>query len=156
RAALRHHRRPWRPPWIAAIEVRGTQSRVRGTARFSQRVSGGTRMRRPLHAELIITLALAAVCPIATLAQTTATPPASDRPASRAEDIEQAQAAKAATVHPYAPTKGERLFAWLDTVAQGGPLRWHPYFDSAYSGGGFTLGVGHATYVGDYNFIDAR
>ena len=35
-------------------------------------------------------------------------------------------------------------------------MKWHPFFDSAYSGGGFTLGVGRATHVSGYNFIDAR
>lgn len=110
-------------------------------------------MRRPLLAELIIGLALGVAWPLASAAQTT---PAAPPPASRADDIEQAQAAKAATIHPYVPTKSERIFAWLDTVAQGGTLNWHPFFDSAYSGGGFTLGVGHAAYVGDYDFIDAR
>ena len=31
-------------------------------------------------------------------------------------------------------------------------MRWHPFFESAYSGGGFTLGVGHANYVSGYNY----
>ena len=30
--------------------------------------------------------------------------------------------------------------------SQGGGLRWHPFFESAYSGGGFTLGAGHDHY----------
>ena len=75
---------------------------------------------------------------------------------SRQEAIEQEQAAKVPTLHPYIPNKGERTFTHIDTLLEGGALRWHPFFDSAYSGGGFTLGVGHASYVSGYNTIDAR
>lgn len=85
-------------------------------------------------------------------AQPTQTAPAS----TRQDAIEQEQAAKVATLHPYTPAKGERIFRRIDTVLEGGTLRWHPFFDSAYSGGGFTLGVGHANYVSAYNYIDVR
>jgi hypothetical protein len=44
----------------------------------------------------------------------------------------------------------------LDAVIAGGSLKWHPFFDSAYSGGGFTLGVGRSNYVSAYNSIDVR
>ena len=37
-----------------------------------------------------------------------------------------------------------------------GSLHWHPFFTSAYSGGGFTLGAGYLTNVGSYNSIDFR
>ena len=70
-----------------------------------------------------------------------ATAPAQTAPASsRQAAIEQEQAAKVPTLHPYEPDKGERIFDRLDTMLQGGTLKWHPFFDSAYSGGGFTLG----------------
>ena len=61
-----------------------------------------------------------------------------------------------ATLHPYVPNKGERIFTHVDTILEGGQLRWHPFFDSAYSGGGFTLGVGHLNYIGGYNSLDVR
>jgi len=70
--------------------------------------------------------------------------------------IEQEQASKAGQLHPYVPNKGEAIFEKVDTILQGGTLRWHPFFDSAYSGGGFTLGVGHTNYVSAYNYIDLR
>jgi outer membrane protein assembly factor BamA len=35
-------------------------------------------------------------------------------------------------------------------------MHWHPFFTSAYAGGGFTLGAGYATHVGSYNTIDFR
>jgi hypothetical protein len=75
---------------------------------------------------------------------------------TREAAVEKAQADKVKTLHPYVPNKGERIFARIDTVLVGGTLRWHPFFDNAYSGGGFTLGVGHVSYVSGYNYIDVR
>lgn len=84
-------------------------------------------------------------------------PPSQTAPApSREAAIEQEQAAKAGAVHPYEPNKAERLFDKLDKLLAGGQLTWHPFFESAYSGGGFTLGVGKLTYVSPYNYLDVR
>ncbi len=86
-----------------------------------------------------------------------ATAPAQTAPASsRQAAIEQQQAAKVPTLKPYEPGKGERIFDRLDTLLQGGALKWHPFFESAYSGGGFTLGLGYQNYVSSYNIIDVR
>jgi hypothetical protein len=85
-----------------------------------------------------------------------APPPQGSDPASRQAVIEQQQAAKDASLHPYVPNKAERIFQKVDTILEGGTLRWHPFFENAYAGGGFTLGVGHATYVSGYNYIDIR
>ncbi len=84
--------------------------------------------------------------------------PASQQPPadSRQAAIEQEQAAKVPTLHPYVPIKGERIFNRLDTIIAGGGLKWHPFFMSAYSGGGFTLGAGYNHFVSSYNTIDAR
>jgi hypothetical protein len=78
------------------------------------------------------------------------------QPATREAAIEQQQAAKVPTLHPYVPNKGERLFEKLDSILAGGTLAWHPFFENAYAGGGFTLGMGHASYVGPYNLLDVR
>ncbi len=75
---------------------------------------------------------------------------------SRQAAIEAEQAAKATNLHPYTSGRVERIFRRIDTVLEGGTLRWHPFLDSAYNGGGFTLGVGHATYVSAYNYVDLR
>jgi hypothetical protein len=77
-------------------------------------------------------------------------------PGTREAAIVQEQAAKAQNLQPYAPNKGEQILTKIDTILEGGNLRWHPFFESAYSGGGFTLGVGHLNYVSAYNFIDVR
>ena len=75
---------------------------------------------------------------------------------SRQAAIEQEQASKATNLKPYKPDRAEKLFQRFDTLIEGGTLRWHPFFDSAYSGGGFTLGVGHASYLSAYNYLDVR
>ena len=33
---------------------------------------------------------------------------------------------------------------------------WHPFFESAYPGGGFTVGAGYRQHVSSYNMIDVR
>ena len=77
-------------------------------------------------------------------------------PATRQAAIEQEQAAKVPNLQPYAPNKAERLFQRFDAILVGGTPRWHQFFHSAYSGGGFTLGAGHVNYLSGYNFIDVR
>ena len=91
--------------------------------------------------------------------QTAGAKPAGDQAApaaSRQAAIEQEQAAKVPQLRPYTPNKVEKYFERFDAVIAGGTLKWHPFFESAYSGGGFTLGVGRANYVSPYNYIDAR
>jgi hypothetical protein len=74
-------------------------------------------------------------------------------PQTRAGQIEEQQAAK--EVRPYRPGKAEK---WLDyaesTLTTGSGF--HPFFISAYSGGGFTLGAGYLKYVSPYNTLDVR
>jgi opacity protein-like surface antigen len=90
--------------------------------------------------------------------QTTQTTPSTQttQAPSRQAAIEQEQAQKANATHPYEPDKAERLFEKFDTLILGGQLKWHPFFESAYSGGGFTLGAGRLFYVSPYNTIDLR
>jgi hypothetical protein len=83
-------------------------------------------------------------------------PPQTSQASSRQAAIEQEQAAKVPTLHPYVPKKAEKYFDKLDTILEGGGLKWHPFFENAYSGGGFTLGVGRMDYVSAYNTIDVR
>jgi len=75
------------------------------------------------------------------------------QPETRAGQIEQQQEAK--EVRPYQPGKAER---WLDyaesTLTTGSGF--HPFFENAYSGGGFTLGAGYLKYISPYNTVDVR
>lgn len=75
---------------------------------------------------------------------------------SRAAVIAAEQAAKSLVVKPYAPNKAEALLEILEEQFLTGSMAWHPFFDSAYQGGGFTLGGGYLQRVGSYNTLDLR
>jgi len=77
-------------------------------------------------------------------------------PATRAAAIEQEQSEKAKDLQPYVPSKSEALLNKFEAVLTGGVPKWHPFLDSAYSGGGFTLGLGYLHFVSPYNQIDLR
>jgi len=77
-------------------------------------------------------------------------------PATRQAAIEQEQAAKVKELHAYVPGRAERVANRIDELMAGGIPRWHPFFDKAYSGGGFTLGLGYSKPVSAYNFVDVR
>lgn len=83
-------------------------------------------------------------------------PPQTTQAPTREAAIEEEQAVKAKDLRPYEHNKAEQIFDRLDAVLQGGSLRWHPFFESAYSGGGFTLGLGYRSYVSGYNTVDVR
>jgi hypothetical protein len=76
-------------------------------------------------------------------------------PSTRTAALEQAQAEKATRLHPYVPNKAEAYLNFAENTLTNG-IRLHPFFDSAYSGGGFTLGVGYRTPLGSYNSFDVR
>src|SRR5712671_5933082 len=75
---------------------------------------------------------------------------------TREETIERAQAEKDKSLQPYAPGKTEALFNRAEDILVNGVPRWHPFFESADYGGGFTLGVGYAHHVSSYNLLDVR
>jgi hypothetical protein len=77
-------------------------------------------------------------------------------PTTRTAAIEQSQAEKAATLTPYVPNRGERLGARIQNVLTGEGRHFYPFFESAYSGGGFALGAGYLRHVSPYNFLDVR
>ena len=75
---------------------------------------------------------------------------------SRTAEIEQAQATKAAALHPFQPGRVEAALDRVEDLLVTGRLHVHPFFDSAYAGGGFTLGAGYMTHVSPYNIVDVR
>lgn len=77
-------------------------------------------------------------------------------PASREALVEQAQSTKATQLRPYQPNKVEAFMNGVEDALLTGRIKVHPFFDSAYAGGGFTLGAGYATHVGSYNMVDFR
>jgi len=76
-------------------------------------------------------------------------------PQTREAVVEEAQAAQVPNLHPYVPTKGERLMDKAEAILNGTPT-WHPFFESAYRGGGLALGAGYTQHVSSFNFIDVR
>jgi hypothetical protein len=77
-------------------------------------------------------------------------------PTTREAAIEQAQAEKAKVLTPYVPGKVEALLNRAEDILVNGVPRWHPFFESADYGGGFTLGAGYAHHVSPYNLLDVR
>jgi hypothetical protein len=82
----------------------------------------------------------------------------SDAPApdTRAAAIVAQQQQKATQLHPYEPNKAEIWVKKLEEQFLTGALHWHPFFTSAYAGGGFTLGAGYLARVSSYNTMDFR
>jgi len=77
-------------------------------------------------------------------------------PTTRTSLIEQAQADKAAALQPYTPGPAEKYVNYAEDYLKGGNLHWHPFFDNAYAGGGFTLGGGYLQHFGAASTLDLR
>jgi hypothetical protein len=76
--------------------------------------------------------------------------------ATRTGLIEQEEDAKAAALVPAGPGKAEQYVNRLSEMFLGQQARWHAYWDSAYAGGGFTMGAGYLWYTSPYNTLDVR
>src|SRR5262249_8828666 len=100
-----------------------------------------------------VSFVVIAGCAVSAFAQQQQQPPQQE-PATREAAIEDAQAEKAKDLHPYVPGKAEAVIERLEENLTNGVLKWHPFFDNAYAGGGFTLGAGYATHVSPYNILD--
>lgn len=76
---------------------------------------------------------------------------------SRTAAIEQEQAEKEKSLHPYVATRAEKAVNQLgDILAGAGPVSFYPYLQSAYSGGGFAFGAGYRHFVSPHNSVDVR
>jgi hypothetical protein len=77
-------------------------------------------------------------------------------PTTRTEAIEQEKGKKSTELKPYEPNRVEEWIDRTEDLMLSGRLHWHPFFQNAYSGGGFTLGAGYMRHVSPYNFVDVR
>ncbi len=68
---------------------------------------------------------------------------------TRTGSIAAEQADKATRLSPYEPHWAENLLMTLNRSLLEQPSGFYPYFDSVYSGGGFTLGAGYRYFTGD-------
>jgi hypothetical protein len=93
---------------------------------------------------------------VAAAALVTAVVPAAGAQDSRAEMIAQAQAEKAQQLAAYVPSRAEEIASQLQHRFLESPSGFYPWFDSVYSGGGFTLGGGYRRYYGDQTFWSVR
>jgi hypothetical protein len=96
---------------------------------------------------------IAAIALAAVLASATAS---AQTPDTRAEAIALEQAEKAKSLHPYVPTKAEEVVDRVEDLLLSGSLRWRPWFENAYAGGGLTGGVAYRRFVSAYNTVDLR
>jgi len=106
---------------------------------------------RAIGALRLFTLVMSAAAASATAVRAQA-----PEPQSREAAIAQAQAEKVKTLHPYVPTAFEKLMNKADQIFANTALHWHPYFDSAYNGGGFAFGSGYIQPLSPYNMLDVR
>ena len=81
---------------------------------------------------------------------------AAQEPSTRAEALALQKADKAKALSPYEPSKAERLVNRAEELLLSGSLHWRPWFESAYAGGGFTMGAAYRRFVSPYNTIDVR
>jgi hypothetical protein len=81
---------------------------------------------------------------------------AQDQGPTRQGTIEEEQAEKSKDLRPYVPNKAEAVMNKVQGILNGYGSGWHPFFDNAYSGGGFTLGAGYNWFVGSYSRLDVR
>jgi hypothetical protein len=76
-------------------------------------------------------------------------------PQTREALIEQEQANKASDLKPATLSKGEQIVNRLqESFLTNEAL--HAFWQSAYAGGGFTLGAGYLKHVSPYNYVDLR
>jgi len=75
---------------------------------------------------------------------------------SRAAAIAAQQDEKAKDLHPYEPPRVEQFVTNLTAGFLAPKSGFFPYFDSVYSGGGFTLGAGYRKFTGDNTHWEAR
>ena len=82
--------------------------------------------------------------------------PAGTPEGTREGQIAAQQAAKAKELRPPTPSRAEALVKKVEEQFISGSLNWHPFFENAYAGGGFTLGAGYAKFVSPYSTVDLR
>jgi hypothetical protein len=68
---------------------------------------------------------------------------------TRAGAIAAEQAEKATRLAPQVPSRAEQMLLTLRQTILLEPSGFYPYFDSVYSGGGFTVGAGYRQFTGD-------
>jgi hypothetical protein len=77
-------------------------------------------------------------------------------PDSRQTIIVNATDEKARSLYPYGVTFGEKVFDVIERRLNNQAVRWHPFLENAYRGGGFAAGAGYMFHPSPYSSLDVR
>jgi hypothetical protein len=77
-------------------------------------------------------------------------------PETRQATIVSAAADKAKVLHPYEVTTAEKVIARIERRFTNQTIRFHPYLQNAYRGGGFAAGAGYMFHPSAYSTLDVR
>ena len=77
-------------------------------------------------------------------------------PATRQSTVENAAVEKAQSLHPYEVATAEKVIRRIERRFTNQTIRWHPYLQSAYRGGGFAGGLGYQFHPSSYSSLDVR
>jgi hypothetical protein len=75
---------------------------------------------------------------------------------TRQSTVEAAAAEKATDLQPYEVTLAEKVMTRIEARFNGGLVRWHPFLQNAYRGGGFAAGAGYLFHPSSYTTLDVR
>lgn len=94
---------------------------------------------------------------IAAASTTRAQSPEPEREAeTRQANILSAAAEKAKDLHPYEVTTAEKVVLRIENRFNNQTIRFHPYLQPSYRGGGFAAGAGYMFHPGEYSTLDVR
>src|SRR4029453_6372212 len=96
---------------------------------------------------------LAFVIGAATTALAQSTEP---EPEARQTLVENAAGEKAQSLHPYEVTTAEKVMTRIEKRFTNQTIRWHPYLENGYRGGGFAAGLGYMFHPSAYSTLDVR
>jgi hypothetical protein len=89
-------------------------------------------------------------------AQTPDSDDGSTIPKDRQSIVETAAAEKAKTLTPYEITFAEKVITRIEKRFTDEMIRWHPFLQNAYQGGGFAAGAGYIFHPSAYSSLDVR
>jgi outer membrane protein assembly factor BamA len=77
-------------------------------------------------------------------------------PEDRQTIIENAATEKAKILAPYKVTTAEKVITRIERHFTDQNIRWHPFLENAYQGGGFAAGAGYMFHPSSYSSLDVR
>jgi hypothetical protein len=83
-------------------------------------------------------------------------PEPTQEPETRQTTIVSAAAEKAQDLHPYEVTTAEKVIMRIERRFTNQTIRFHPYLQNAYRGGGFAAGAGYMFHPSPYSTLDVR